>query len=164
MTTGFSMNIIPAITPEHIAEARALFREYEHFLNVDLCFQDFENELAGLPGKYAPPQGALLLAVEEERVCGCVALRKLEPRICEMKRLFVRPQYRGRGLGRALAEAIIAEAEAKGYAAMRLDTLAQLAEAIQLYERLGFRKIAPYYHNPLPGVSFWELNLQTRKE
>jgi ribosomal protein S18 acetylase RimI-like enzyme len=154
------MKTIPAITPEQIAAARTLFREYESFLNVDLCFQDFENELAGLPGKYAPPQGALLLAVEGGQVCGCVALRKLEPEICEMKRLFVRPQYRGRGLGVKLAAAIIAEAAAKGYAAMRLDTLAQLAEAIQLYERLGFRNIDPYYHNPLPGVSFWELDLR----
>lgn len=158
------MKIIPAITPEQITAVRTLFCEYENFLKVDLCFQDFENELAGLPGKYAPPQGALLLAVEGELVSGCVALRKLEPGVCEMKRLFVRPQYRGRGLGMKLAAAIIAEAAAKGYAAMRLDTLAQLAEAIQLYERLGFRKIDPYYHNPLPGVSFWELDLKTGKE
>ena len=158
------MNIIHAHTPGHIAAVRALFREYENFLNVDLCFQNFENELAGLPGKYAPPEGALLLATQDTDVCGCAALRELEPGVCEMKRLFVRPPYRGCGLGRALAQAIIAEAAAKGYAAMRLDTLAQLAEAIQLYQRLGFRKIAPYYHNPLPGVSYWELDFKSRKE
>jgi ribosomal protein S18 acetylase RimI-like enzyme len=158
------MNIIHAHTPGHIAAVRTLFREYEHFLNVDLCFQNFENELAGLPGKYAMPEGALLLAMEGTDVCGCVALRKLEPGVCEMKRLFVRPPDRGRGLGRALAQAIIAEAVARGYAAMRLDTLAQLAEAVQLYQRLGFRKIEPYYDNPLPGVSYWELDFKARKE
>lgn len=154
------MNIIHADTPEHIAAVRTLFREYESFLNLDLCFQDFENELAGLPGKYAPHQGALLLAVKGTDICGCVALRQLKPAVCEMKRLFVRPKHRGLGIGRALAKKIIAEAKAKEYAAMRLDTLAQLAVAIQLYERLGFRKIAPYYHNPLPGASYWELDLK----
>ncbi|MBI5580515.1 MAG: GNAT family N-acetyltransferase [Deltaproteobacteria bacterium] len=154
------MNIIHADSPEHIAAVRILFREYESFLNLDLCFQDFENELAGLPGKYAPPQGALLLAVKGTDICGCVALRELEPAVCEMKRLFVRPKYRGIGLGGDLAKRIIAEAQVKEYAAMRLDTLAQLAEAIRLYERLGFRKTAPYYHNPLPGASYWELDLK----
>jgi putative acetyltransferase len=158
------MNIITAHTPEHIEAVRILFREYERFLDVDLCFQRFEDELAGLPGKYAPPEGALLVALEETEVCGCVALRRLEFRVCEMKRLFVRPAHRGRGLGRALAEAIIGEAYAKAYVAMRLDTLAQLNEAIRLYERLGFCKIAPYYHNPLPGVSYWELDLKAWKE
>jgi ribosomal protein S18 acetylase RimI-like enzyme len=154
------MKIIPATTPAHLSASRTLFREYERFLSVDLCFQAFEEELAGLPGKYAPPEGALLLALQDNDVCGCVALRKLEPGVCEMKRLYVKPGYRGRGLGRALAEAIIAEAKVKGYAVMRLDTLAQLAEAIRLYERLGFYKIAPYYQNPLAGVSYWELNLR----
>jgi ribosomal protein S18 acetylase RimI-like enzyme len=158
------MNIVRATTPEHIAAVRTLFREYENFLNVDLCFQGFEDELAGLPGKYAPPEGALLLALQGADVCGCVALRKLEPGVCEMKRLFVRPKYRGLGLGQALAKAIIAEAVAKGYAAMRLDTLAQLTEAIQLYEHLGFQEIASYYDNPLPGVSYWELDLKTGRE
>jgi ribosomal protein S18 acetylase RimI-like enzyme len=153
------MEIIPATRSEHLATTRALFREYERFLDVDLCFQGFEEELAGLPGKYAPPEGALLLAVEGAEVGGCVALRALEPRVCEMKRLFVRPGCRGRGLGRALADAIIAAAAAKGYAVMRLDTLPKLQDAIRLYARLGFRTVAPYYPNPLPGVSYWEIEL-----
>jgi putative acetyltransferase len=155
------MQIIPATTAEHLTTIRALFREYERFLNVDLCFQGFEDELAGLPGKYGPPEGALLLAVEGAEACGCVAVRKLEPGVCEMKRLFVRPGHRGRRFGFALAVAIIAEAKAKGYAVMRLDTLARLTEAIRLYQRLGFHSIAPYYFNPLAGVSFWELQLKT---
>ena len=152
------MEIIPATTEEHLRAVRALFREYMRFLDVDLCFQGFEEELAGLPGKYAPPEGALFLAVEGAEV-GCVALRALELGVCEMKRLFVRPEWRGRGLGRALAEAIIAAAAAKGYAVMRLDTLPKLQDAIRLYARLGFRTVAPYYLNPLPGVSYWEIEL-----
>ena len=154
------MDIIPATTPAQLAAVRALFREYERFLGVDLCFQGFEDELAGLPGKYAPPEGALLLAAEGADVCGCVGLRKIAPGVCEMKRLFVRPGHRGRRLGSALAGAVIAEAKARGYAVMRLDTLAQLAHAIRLYERLGFYKIAPYYQNPLAGVSYWERPLK----
>ncbi len=157
------MDIIPATTPDHLAAVRALFREYERFLDVDLCFQGFEEEVAGLPGKYAPPEGALLLAVEGAKVCGCVALRALEPGVCEMKRLFVRPDCRGRGVGRALAAAVIAPAAAKGYAVMRLDTLPKLQNAIRLYEQLGFRTVEPYYHNPLPGVSYWELSLKKEK-
>ena len=157
------MEILPATTAQHLGVVRELFREYERFLNVDLCFQGFEAELAGLPGKYAPPEGALLLALEGADVCGCVALRPLEPGACEMKRLYVRSGFRGRGGGRALAEAVIGRAAAAGYDAMRLDTLDKLAEAIALYERLGFRRIRPYYRNPLPGVSYWELDLGTLK-
>lgn len=157
------MEIIPATTEEHFRAVRALFREYARFLDVDLCFQGFEEELAGLPGKYAPPEGVLLLALEGAEFGGCVALRELEPGVCEMKRLFVRPDCRGRGLGRALAAAVIAAAAAKGYAVMRLDTLPKLQDAIRLYARLGFRTVAPYYHNPLPGVSYWELSLKKEK-
>jgi GNAT superfamily N-acetyltransferase len=134
-----------------------LFREYERFLKVDLCFQGFAEELATLPGRYAPPQGRLLLAQVGEQAAGCVALRPLqEAGVCEMKRLFVRPAYRGQGLGYRLATQIIHEATALDYAVMRLDTLDTLERAMQLYETLGFRRCAPYYANPLPGVMYWE--------
>jgi putative acetyltransferase len=154
-----------AESPADIAAARTLMREYADFLGEDLTFQGFEEELAGLPGKYAPPSGALFLA----RVpaldgrgtlpAGCVALRKLSPGICEMKRLFVRPRCRGSGVGRLLAERIIAEAKARGYAAMRLDTLERLRSAVALYRSLGFEQIPPYCENPIPGVMFWEKKL-----
>ena len=153
------MKISRTQTPDELDEIRCLFREYETFLDVDLCFQGFEDELAGLPGKYAPPDGALLFAIEGQTAAGCVALRKLEDGICEMKRLFVRPQYRCRGLGRMLAERIIGEAVEHGYSSMRLDTLSTLTEAVQLYESLGFNHRKPYYPNPLPDVLYWELDL-----
>ncbi len=156
------MEIIRARTAEHLERVRDLFREYERFLGVDLCFQEFEEELACLPGQYAPPEGRLLIAVEGRDVAGCVAARKLGDGACEMKRLYVRPQYRGRGLGRDLAREIIREAAALGYAVMRLDTLARLKEAMTLYQSLGFRQTQPYYENPLPEVVYWELPL--RKE
>jgi putative acetyltransferase len=157
------MNITQAQTPEQINEVRRLFREYERFLAVDLCFQGFEEELAGLPGKYAPPSGAIFIAADVQSVAGCVALRKLDDGICEMKRLFVAPQYRGQGLGRLLAERAVNEAIALGYTVMRLDTLQKLKEAMKLYESLGFRRRNPYYDNPLSGVVYWELNLRQRK-
>ncbi len=138
---------------------RLLFREYEVFLNVDLCFQGFEEELAGLPGRYSLPHGALLLGLIDDTAVGCVALRKLEDRICEMKRLYVKPEARGTGLGRTLVDEIIAAAQQSGYALMRLDTLDTLTEAIRLYQRLGFRQVEPYYDNPLPGALYWELEL-----
>ena len=155
-----SLRITSAETADDLARIRELFREYQDFLGVDLCFQGFEEELAGLPGRYAPPTGALLLAMDGEETVGCVAVREIEPGVCEMKRLFVRPSYRGQGLGRRLAEAIIAAARRIGYRTMRLDTLEQLREAIGLYESLGFRRISPYYANPLPGVIYWELRLK----
>ena len=154
-----NVHIARAESLDQIDEVRRLFREYERFLDVDLCFQSFEEELAALPGKYAPPDGALLIAADERRSAGCVALRKLEDGVCEMKRLFVRPQYRGRGLGRLLAERIVSEATALGYKVMRLDTLDKLKEAMALYESLGFKRRDPYYDNPLPGVEYWELDL-----
>jgi GNAT superfamily N-acetyltransferase len=152
------VDIIRAETPSHLEAARLLFREYERFLAVDLCFQNFKAELAELPGKYAPSQGgALLLAMEGNQAAGCVALRGLEPVICEMKRLFVRPTHRGLGVGRRLAMRIIEEARTLGYERMRLDTLARLTEAVRLYRSLGFVEISAYYSNPLPGVVYWEL-------
>jgi len=154
------VTVIPAKTTAHINTARRLFREYENFLGVDLCFQDFENELTELPGKYAPPQGALLFALVDEIVAGCVAVRKFETNICEMKRLYIRPHYRGNKIGRMLAEKIIDEAIKLGYSTMLLDTLTHLKQAMALYRSLGFRKREPYYHNPLPGVIYWELDLK----
>jgi putative acetyltransferase len=143
---------------------RILMREYESFLGADLSFQGFEAELAALPGKYAPPEGALFLALIPDasggaEPAGCVALRKLAPGICEMKRLFVRPEYRGLGLGRLLAERIVEEGRKLGYRSMRLDTLDRLEGAMALYRSMGFRTTAPYYLNPLPGAMFWEKEL-----
>jgi putative acetyltransferase len=143
-----------------IEEARRLFREYETWLEVDLCFQDFQEELAQLPGKYAPPDGRLLLAIENREVAGCVCLRKLTNQTCEMKRLFIRARFRGKGLGRSLTEAIIREAKLIGYDRMRLDTLPpKMNDAIALYRSLGFEEIEPYYNNPVPGAIFMELEL-----
>ena len=153
------MNIQPAKTTAEIEAVRRLFREYEAFLKVDLCFQRFEAELDGLPGKYARPAGELLIGVDDERVLGCVAVRQLGEGVCEMKRLYVRPEARGTGLGRRLALDIIAVARELDYQLMRLDTLDWLTEAMQLYASLGFRRTAPYYENPLPGVVYWALDL-----
>ena len=151
--------IRPARMPEDLALARSLFEEYAASLGFDLSFQDFARELEGLPGEYTPPGGAILLAYEGDLVQGCVALRPMGQVICEMKRLFVRPGFRGRALGRGLAEAAIAEAVGKNYRKMRLDTVPVMTEAIALYRSLGFRPIAPYRANPIPGALFFEKDL-----
>ncbi len=153
--------IIQASSTTHIENVRQLFREYEAWLEIDLCFQGFEKELAELPGKYASPEGRLLLAVQNGRPAGCVALRKIGEGTCEIKRLFLRPEFRGQGLGRRLAEAIIQEARQIGYERMRLDTLPpKMNDAIGLYRSLGFKEIEPYYDNPVPGAKFMELDLR----
>lgn len=138
---------------------RRLFLEYADFLGVDLCFQGFEQELAELPGAYAPPDGRLLVAIANGTSVGCVALRKLEDGICEMKRLYVQPGFRGQGIGRQLADAIIREARGIGYQRMRLDSLASLQEATALYRSLGFVEIPPYRFNPLSDAVFMEVVL-----
>lgn len=149
-----------AESPAQISQARELFLEYAQSLGFSLCFQNFDKELANLPGDYAPPDGRLLLAELESQVAGCVALHKLESGICEMKRLYLRPQFRGKGLGRALAGRIIAEARQMGYQRMRLDTVEPaMRDAVAMYRRIGFREIAPYCNNPIAGALYMELEL-----
>jgi ribosomal protein S18 acetylase RimI-like enzyme len=153
--------IIRAHSADYIEHARELFKEYEAWLEIDLCFQNFEKELAELPGNYAPPDGRLLLVFENGKVAGCVALRKIGEGVCEIKRLFVRAQFRGKGLGRQLAEKIIQNAKQIGYERMRLDTLPpKMNDAIALYRSLGFKEIEPYYDNPVTGAKFMELDLR----
>ncbi len=152
--------IVPAQDPAQLAIVRELFMEYAQSLGIDLCFQNFERELAELPGAYAPPEGRLLLATDGLVVSGCVALRNLGDRSCEMKRLYVRPANRAQGAGGKLARAVITEAKAQGYERMRLDTLRSLQAALRLYQSLGFRPIDPYYHNPHSETVFLELGLQ----
>ena len=149
-----------AESPAQIAQARELFLEYAKSLGFSLCFQRFDQELAGLPGDYAPPDGRLLLAEYRGQLAGCIGLHKLDPEICEMKRLYLKPQLRGRGVGRALAEAVIAEARAIGYKKMRLDTVEPvMPNAVALYRRLGFIEIDPYRPNPIAGALYMELKL-----
>ena len=155
---GAPIEISPAGKSD-LEEVRSLLREYAAALGFSLEFQDFDGELAGLPGAYAPPNGALLLARDGHETAGCVALRRLAPGTCEMKRLYVRPAWRGRGVGALLVDAILAEARRRGYTRMRLDTVPGMEAAQRLYERLGFRDIAPYTDNPVPGTRFLELEL-----
>ena len=160
MATGSALlTIRHAHEGDALAAARQLFEEYAASLDISLCFQGFDEELSSLPGTYAPPRGRLLLACGGNESAGCVALRPLEPDICEMKRLYVRPAYRSDGVGRLLAERVIHEAATAGYLRMRLDTLPTMETALQLYRRLGFRDIAPYTANPLKGAVFLELQL-----
>jgi len=154
------LSAFQAETSTQRAQARELFLEYAQSLGFSLCFQNFDQELAGLPGDYAPPEGRLLLVECEGQLAACVALHKLEPGICEMKRLYLRPQFRGKGLGRALAERIIAEARQIGYRRMRLDTVEPvMKDAVAMYRKLGFKEIAPYRPNPMAGAMYMELEL-----
>jgi ribosomal protein S18 acetylase RimI-like enzyme len=149
-----------AKSPAQIAQARELFVEYAQSLGFSLCFQNFDQELAGLPGDYAPPGGRLLLAEYRGQLAGCVALHPLGPGICEMKRLYLRPQFRGKGLGRVLAEIVIAEGRAIGCRQMRLDTVEPvMPNAVAMYRRLGFKEIEPYCPNPMDGALYMELEL-----
>ena len=157
MTTPIVELLTPA-TPELLAATRVIFRDYAQSLGIDLCFQNFEAELAALPGEYAPPQGALLLALVDGEVAGCGALRALPgsdyANACEMKRLYVRPAYRKFGLGRLLAQALFDRGRQAGYSAMLLDTLDEMEAARGLYASLGFEEIPPYYFNPIPGAHY----------
>lgn len=156
------LRISNADNEEMIAEARTLFREYEAWLAMDLCFQSFEQEVAGLPGKYAPPSGRLYLAYVDEQLAGCIAMRALEDGVCEMKRLFVRDGFRGDRVGMQLIERLIDEARKENYERMRLDTYPpKMGKAVSLYESHGFRPIPSYYHNPHEGVLFMELDLSS---
>jgi putative acetyltransferase len=157
--TKTGLKILNARAGENLEAVKKLFEEYRDSLNFDLCFQNFNEELENLPGEYAPPAGFLLLAMYQGNTAGCVALRRIDKTICEMKRLYVRPQFRRQGIGRALAEAVIERAQKTGYKQMRLDTAPTMDAARKLYESLGFKKIGPYRYNPLQGAVFMELIL-----
>src|SRR5271166_526233 len=149
-----------AESPTQLAQARELFLEYAQSLGFSLCFQNFDQELAALPGDYAPPAGRLLLAEYEGELAGCVALHKLDASVCEMKRLYLRHKFRGKVIGRVLAERIISEARRIGYKRMRLDTVEPvMKDAVEMYRKLGFKEIAPYCTNPIAGALYMELQL-----
>jgi GNAT superfamily N-acetyltransferase len=153
------IRIAQASAPE-LQVVRELFLEYAQSLGFSLCFQNFEQELAGLPGDYAPPRGRLLLAFSGSRPAGCVALHPIDAEVCEMKRLYLRPEFRSKGIGRVLAEKIIAEARGIGYKQMRLDTVEPvMKDAVAMYRRFGFREISPYRPNPIAGAMYMELDL-----
>ena len=159
------LRITQVLSEETIAQARSLFREYASTIGVEVCLVDFDRELASLPGLYAPPEGRLLLANQEgpagaEQLIGCAALRKLEPDTCELKRLYVRPAFRGLGAGRELVKQLIDEARGIGYRRMLLDTLPSMREAHKIYRTLGFREIPSYQKNPIPGSLFFEFLLR----
>lgn len=150
---------------EEVKQARGLFEEYADWLGFNLCFQNFDKELSELPGDYAPPNGRLFLALENDQVAGCVALRTIDEGIGEMKRLYVRPQFRGKGLGRTLTETIIEVARDLGYQRLRLDTLpGKMDQAIAMYRSLGFKDIERYYNNPYETAAFMELFLNKDPE
>lgn len=157
------MTLVTPSSPQELEAVREIFREYAESLGVDLCFQNFEDELAQLPGEYAPPRGQLILAMVDGAVAGCCALRPLDgtdyPNASEMKRLFVRKAFRGFGLGRELAEAILDAARQAGYGCVLLDTLDDMESARALYADLGFEEIPPYYHNPIAGAHYLKVDI-----
>lgn len=158
-----SVELLPALTPSDIEQVHAIFLEYAQSLKVDLCFQNFEEELRQLPGEYAEPRGALLLAQVNGKIAGCCALRPLDSsdhsNAAEMKRLYVRPAFRGLGLGRQLAEAILDAARRAGYGCVLLDTLDDMEAARALYEDLGFQEVPPFYHNPHAGAHYLKVDI-----
>lgn len=153
------LKLIQVEFEEHLDHVRQLFQEYAASLNFNLHFQDFDKEFAELPGEYVPPEGCILLALYRGQIAGCVALRRFSKGICEMKRMYVRPEFRGKGIGRLLALAIIKQACRIGYTSMRLDTIPSMKQATALYQSLGFKKIAAYRYNPIEGAMFTELIL-----
>ena len=159
--SGISGLVITQVeSPAQIAQARELFLEYANSLGFSLCFQSFDQELANLPGDYGPPRGRLLLAHSEGQLAGCVALHPIDSITCEMKRLYLRPAFRGKGLGRILTERLLKEARAIGYERLRLDTVEPVMKnAVAMYRRMGFREIAPYRPNPMAGTLYLELDL-----
>jgi putative acetyltransferase len=159
MMSATMMRIENADTPELVRLARDLFVEYSESLGVDLCFQGFAEELARLPGEYARPAGRLMLIFNGLEAVGCGALRPIDDRVCEMKRVYLRPPVRGKGAGRVLIGALIETAREIGYEQMRLDTLPSMTRAMEIYRSLGFKEIAPYRVNPVPGASFLALEL-----
>ncbi len=159
MTALGTIRIAEARWPQDRATVEALFREYVSSLAEDISFQNVDDELGGLPGKYARPAGVVLIAWDGDKAAGAVAYRMVEPGVCEMKRLYVRPAFRGRDLGRELANELIEDARERGYRTMLLDTLASMNSARALYRDLGFAPVAPYYDNPLPGVMYMALEL-----
>ena len=161
-TAQEELTIVEAATSADFAVGRAMFEEYSRAIDIDLCFQDFAAELDRLSVMYAPPAGALLLARSDSGVAGCAGLRKLRDDICEMKRLYVRPEFRGRGLGRRMAEEIARRARELGYRTLVLDTLGTMEAAQGLYVSMGFKPATSYYVNPLPNVKYFSLDLQRR--
>ena len=153
------LKIVTAESSQQIETIRQLFSEYAESLNFDLCFQDFNKELEALPGKYAAPDGRLMLALYDQKIAGCVGLWKVNKEVCEMKRLWVRPEFRGRKIGRELAEYVIEQAKIIGYSRMKLDTIDSMTAAIKLYVSLGFKSISAYRYNPVEGAEYMELKL-----
>ena len=159
-TSGVGLVIRQAESPSELAHIRQLFLEYAQSLGFSLCFQNFDKELANLPGDYVAPNGRLLLAEDDGKLAGCGAVRRLDPAACEMKRLYVRPEFRGKGLGRMLAEKLISEARSIGYRRMRLDTVEPVMKtAVAMYREMGFHEIEPYCQNPIAGALYMELAL-----
>jgi putative acetyltransferase len=160
MNTAGKVTLTEAQAPADIIAVRGLFIEYAAWIGFSLAYQNFDQELASLPGKYAGPTGRLFLACVDDAPAGCGAIRQIEPSVCEMKRLFVRREFRGFGIGRKLAETLIGEARKMGYSAMRLDTVAEkMGDAVQLYRALGFREIPAYYSGARAGTLYFELRL-----